>query len=271
MTTPWLIECAKTLHTGSADPQVHPWLTETARREAAGLPGCATHPSGHQHTLIPVQWPENDNGKLWGFDAAAYLNTYGYCMGDDDVSRTLIRVGQWEPVESRAFERALAHTPGLVLDFGAQIGWYTIMAARMGREVLAIEAVAEHCGLIRQNALLNEVAKNVTIAQCWIDDNTPELVGDFPPIAMVKIDLEGNDAAAYRVIRPAVKAGQVAAILCEISPVFNDSYVELVRDIIAQGFTAEVCNPWRPLREDDDLADFVNAEPQTDMLFVRKP
>lgn len=203
---------------------------------------------------------------MWAFAADEYRDTEGYCMGDDDVSRTLINRGQWEPVESRLFHSAVAQTSGAVIDFGAHVGWYTIMAARMGREVLAIEAVTEHVDLIARNAQLNGVQRNVIISQGWIDETTKQLDPvDAPYVAMVKIDLEGKDMWALRSIWGLIELGKVENILCEISPVFNNTYESLIVSLMEVGYTAEVTNPWRPFKGSEIAS--VLSEPQCDVMF----
>lgn len=246
------------------------WIAEAAQALEQGpriSPSCQSHPDGHYYASIPVNYPVVGPTRLWGFDAAAYSDTPDYCMGDDDVSRTLTRYAQWEPVETRRFAEILQWTPGVVLDFGAQVGWYSILAAKLGHDVLAVEAVTEHCQLIRRNAAANGLSKRITIAQTWLDEGTPYLP-DGQDIAMVKIDVEGNDRHAWRAIRGLAFDGLVANIMCEISPCFNDSYVGLVMDIMNSGFDAQVMNPLQPF-DADQIEEVVNQAPQVEMLFRR--
>jgi len=63
--------------------------------------------------------------------------------GDDDdihVSRHLREDGLWEPHEVRLFQNLLFQNPDLdVIDIGAQLGQYSLLAAAMGRRVVAVE------------------------------------------------------------------------------------------------------------------------------------
>jgi hypothetical protein len=61
---------------------------------------------------------------------------------DDDihVSRHLREDGLWEPHEVRLFQNLLFQNPDLdVIDIGSQIGQYSLLAASMGRRVVAVE------------------------------------------------------------------------------------------------------------------------------------
>lgn len=270
MTHPWIIAAKDALEAPHRPPTVHPWLDTALKREAEGLGGCPLHPDGHKQIIVPIVGPDGENDSLLAFDAAEYLGTDGYCMGDDDVSRTLALYGRWEPAESALFYDALRMTDGIVIDFGAQIGWYSVIAAKLGRELLAVEPIAEHRSLIRQNTQWSGSPEpEVTIANAWIDSCTPDLsAAEAPDIAMVKIDLEGNDLSAIRCLQDLIAAGNVANVLCEISPVFNDSYGFLVSLMLDSGYTAEVCNPHRVFSH-SEIGEVLDEFPQCDVLFRR--
>jgi FkbM family methyltransferase len=62
--------------------------------------------------------------------------------------------------EMTAWRRALA--PGEVfVDVGANVGTYTVWAAELGAEVIALEPGAEACALLRENLALNGYAARV--------------------------------------------------------------------------------------------------------------
>lgn len=238
---------------------------------AAEIDGCPHHPHGHHHLLCPVVFPGHEEAKMWCFSAGGYNNTEGYCMGDDDISRTLINQHHWEGPESRVFHRLLANTSGIVIDFGAHIGWYSTMAVRMGRLVLAVEGMSEHITLVKRNAKLNGYEDSVVVAHCWVDDKTPTIGAPIgtPQIAMVKIDLEGNDGHAINAIWPLIEAGFVRNIMIEVSPCFNDGYPDLLRLIMGMGYSAEVIAPWQPF-EYSEIDAVVAQAPQVDMMLVKR-
>jgi hypothetical protein len=199
------------------------------------------------------------------FNADEYRNTEGYCPGDDDVSRTISTYGIWEPIETGMFITTLRRTPGIVIDFGSQIGWYSMLATRLGKTVLGIEGVAEHMALTKQNSQPNLLWQ----AHHWVGEDTPTLpVANCPPIAMVKIDLEGSERHAVRCIQELISAGLVSNILMEVSPVFNDSYPALVAHLLMSGFSAVVCNPAHDVTL-DNYETVIAQAPQVDMLFTR--
>jgi hypothetical protein len=200
------------------------------------------------------------------FDAAKYKDTVGFCPGDDDVSRTIDLYGVWEPIETAYFVKAL-ESPGIVIDFGSQIGWYSMLATANGHSVLAIEACWEHEKLTSINADLRK--GQLFQARRWIDENTPVLEPEgCPPISVVKIDIEGAEQHALRCIRPLLDAGLVANLLVEISPVFNDSYPKIVLDLLNRGYSATALNPVQPMT----LSNYIHILeeiPQVDVMFSR--
>lgn len=77
---------------------------------------------------------------------------------DRYISTALKENGRWEPFETEIFSKLCR--PGLVVvDAGANIGWYSIIALRLlhrNGEVIAIEPNAKNFHLLEQNLLLND-------------------------------------------------------------------------------------------------------------------
>lgn len=170
--------------------------------------------------------------RVWNWEI--YRGQRGYCTGMDDVSQTLLRLGVWEKDETEAIARRLK--PGDVfLDFGAHIGWFTVLAATHGAEVHAYEGDAENLDLLRTNARLHGVQDRVTAHLVWVD---ADAYCDIPagPIRLVKIDLEGNDDQAIRCLMPALQEGRVEELVVEVSPCFNDRYPALVAKMCELGY-----------------------------------
>jgi FkbM family methyltransferase len=93
-----------------------------------------------------------------------------YAEGDLYISTQIAETGQWESFETALVQRLLR--PGDVfLDIGANIGWYTLIAATIvgptGR-VHAFEPSHENFALLRRNVahnrLRNVVLKNAAVA-----------------------------------------------------------------------------------------------------------
>lgn len=237
------------------------WLNVTAAALRAApsteSPYCETHGlDGHERSEVPTQY-----GPMLTFNTDLYCEP-GYCMGDDDVSRTIRRVGVWEPVETAAFG-ALIFGGDVVIDFGGQIGWYSRVTSFYGGSVLAIEGVYEHA------AILNYNVPGAHVVRHWVDENSPIISADGAPrIKCVKMDLEGAEVHAMRMISDLLDAELVDNILMEISPVFNDSYPLIIRELFQRGFTAEVCNPYQQFTH-DEIDAVVAQAPQVDMMFRR--
>lgn len=248
------------------------WLDEAALTLADDSEvGCDAGHFGHARRLTQI-----DNGTaihdMMTFAADEYADTNGYCMGDDDVSRTLALYGRWEPAETEIFRQAIAATDGVVIDFGSQIGWYTLLALASGREVLAVEAVQEHEELTRMNATRHGFASFLHQSHAWIDDKTQPLsLVDAPFIAIAKVDLEGNDRYAIAAMEALIEVGYVRNILLEISPTFNDSYPALLRYLVHDiGYKAAVVNPWRVFNA-SEIDEVVGMYPQVDVILAMEP
>lgn len=226
--------------------------------------GCEAGHESHETKMVRYN-TAHSNGRMCVFDTDQYVNTFGYCPGDDDVSRTISRLRVWERQETELFIAALERFPGIVIDFGSQIGWYTMLATRMGRDVLAIEGVSEHIKLTQINSAVDHLWQ----AHHWVCENTPTLSAEnCPRVSIVKIDLEGSEQHALRCIQDLISARLVDNILMEVSPVFNDTYPDLVLDLLSSGYSAVVCNPLQSVTFSNYKAVIAQA-PQVDMLFTR--
>ena len=62
------------------------------------------------------------------------------------------------------FQKALRNYPSAdVIDLGAHIGFHTLLAAKLGHRVLAVEPVSSSLRRIHHAALLSGVRKNITL------------------------------------------------------------------------------------------------------------
>jgi FkbM family methyltransferase len=96
--------------------------------------------------------------------------------GDQHVSESLARDGVWEPFESELILRILrvsaSGTP-LMLDCGANLGWYSVLAAVAGgASVVAFEPMPSNAVLLRQNIARNNVHDAVTVYEVALGDKT---------------------------------------------------------------------------------------------------
>ena len=70
----------------------------------------------------------------------------------------------WEPNTTRFFN-ALVVPGGSVLDIGANIGWYTMLAAQRGSRVLAVEPAPAMQEVLRQHVAANAFGGLITLRQ----------------------------------------------------------------------------------------------------------
>ena len=173
--------------------------------------------------------------KLNIYDTGPYEGTEGYCTGDDELSRGILHCGVWEAFETAVVLDILKNEqPGIVLDFGAHIGWYSIIAALYGHQVKAFEGDGENAQMLIANAKLNECEHRVDVSHCWIDENMQAL--PLSQILLMKSDLEGKDTEAVRVCRQLFEEKRIKYALIEISPILASGYPELVEQLASYGY-----------------------------------
>lgn len=242
------------------------WFERSIEQLADGRDqGCEAGHESHERIIAPYVVTKEVSGRMILFNPHTYAGTPGYCPGNDCVSRTIALYKQWEPTETAMVLDILARYEGAVIDFGTQVGWYTMIATKLKRNVLAIEGVSEHIEITQMNSEPDYLWQ----AHHWVTDTTPVLDADgAPPIALVKMDLEGSERHAVRCVSALLDAGLVANILMEVSPVFNDSYPQIVGDLLYRGFTAIVCSTLQEVTT-ENYEEVIGLEPQVDMLFTR--
>ena len=108
---------------------------------------------------------------------------YRWLLKDSElVERNIILNGVWEP-ESTAIVRRFLRPGDVFCDVGANIGYYTLLAAqivgRRGR-VVAVEAMAEPAAILAANVFLNGLSPWVTLLPFALADR-PRLAGDGTP------------------------------------------------------------------------------------------
>lgn len=194
---------------------------------------------------------------------------------DDDIYLCEIApTGEYDPYVTRPFIEILRpqHT---VLDLGANVGCFSLLAATRTRRVLAVELSAANCKMIIANARLNnlhnievypvaaaerfgvmgfrtgKVTSNTTIVEIAGADplDDLDLVLAAPLDALVgerhidvaKIDVDGSEfvalapATRLRAMRPLVFTEYCPQLLEKISRASGESYLDLFFDNQYQG------------------------------------
>jgi hypothetical protein len=210
------------------------------------------------------------------YDTGRYMNRFEtYCPGQDVISFEIERTGLWEEAETRLFIDLLNHSDrdALVLDFGCHVGWYSVIADSLGFSVIGVDASPENVELATWN-----VGRPDSIRLGVIDQSVPRLPAGLE-IAVAKIDIEGAERHAVNMLAPLLAAGAVEHVLMEISPVFNDSYPQIMQRMAGWGYQAYML-PLAATAE-TDLAhvkaagrilhpdDWLTTIDQADVLFTR--
>lgn len=198
------------------------------------------------HTTHRIKKVPTRIGPMFVYDCDSYEdNIEGYCHGKDDISRTLINKGSWEDQDTDEIIAILRKNRDhgvsqTVIDIGCHIGWYSLIAANLGYSVLSIDRDKEHLHLFSKNAAEHLVPERIQTHYHIVGSKWSREVKDFgsKEIELIKIDIEGNEEYAIALIEPLLLMRGVKHIHMEVSPVFNDSYPELVNRIKAFGFKA---------------------------------
>lgn len=201
-------------------------------------------------------------GRMNVYDWSKYTGFAGYCSGQDDVCQTLINTGGWEPELTGLVKNILGDGDRSlrVVDVGANVGWYSLLAGHEGYKVEAFEGNEETAEVLNSNVRLHELEELVNVHFEWIGGATEPLQETYA-VEFFKCDLEGSEWLAVNKFRRFFEQRLVHYALLEISPCFNDTYPALVNQIEGWGYWAQ--NP--------DLTPFDGdfGFSQTNLLFVR--
>ena len=143
----------------------------------------------------------------------------------------------------------------VVVDFGSHIGWYSTIAAAYGYEVAAVDVNAENCDLAEEN-LARATSAQFGVFCGTVQESSPAL--DVLPIRCVKIDIEGSEEWAIKMLDASIAAKTIDTLLIEISPVFN-SFVSVDRSEPCRVRLCAASDPAR--RSPGDVAAAVHTEP----------
>lgn len=219
------------------------WLAAAARtleRSTGTHPPCSVGHATHPTVIVDVElggcaaipdWPGIAPDELYAWTMAVFdgtQSTPAYCPGDSDVSRTIRLHGAWEGFETALVARLLRE-PGPVLDFGANVGWYTLLAVISGCDVLAVEADPVIAAVLADNALRATVAHALVGA-----DTAPLTLG--PQVRLVKADVEGGEPEVVRVLGDLLAAQRIDHLLVEVSPCFGGAWLSMLADLAGYGY-----------------------------------
>jgi hypothetical protein len=191
----------------------------------------------HDYPQIPKRFLRRFLMDVFDWSHYHYMGKPLYCPGNDAVSETIETIHIWEPAESILTLTVLSsQQPGIFLDLGAQIGWFSLLALSCGRHVYAVDADPEPLRLLNSSADKNVWSDWLTTQQRRIGDTL--MVFPDEHIRLVKIDVEGAEDKAIANLLPHFEAGNIDHLLIEVSPVFASYYGDLVDTIIGCGYAA---------------------------------
>jgi len=177
---------------------------------------------------------------FFAYNYDLYKDTVGYCTGRDSLCHALITQGIWEGFETLLTLGILLENKGsgkVFLDFGANLGWYSMLALINGFSVEAFEADSENLQTLMKNATLNGKADCVQGHLCWVDENY--VYPGTEDVLLLKTDMEGLDPYAISACKQLFEKGKVDYVFAEISPILKPGnwFPDMVEQMVYYGFS----------------------------------
>ncbi len=214
--------------------------------------------SYHDYPDIPARMARKFTMQVFDWERYWDMDDPRYCPASDAVSQTIDQIGVWEPRETiLTLAVCTAAAAGSVMvDMGAQLGWFSLLAASCGLDVNAVDADPENLRVLRESSERNGWELQVVRYLERIGPNNPtfDLEEKDCRVALAKIDIEGAENDAIRMLWPLIEAGRVDHLMIEVSPCFAGYYPQLVADLVDVGYQAWLLPPKRqPPYALDDL------------------
>lgn len=113
---------------------------------------------------------------------------------EGQIEQEIYNNSMWEQSSTLRVE-SLVKRGDVVLDIGANLGWYSILCAKLGARVIAFEPDRQLVKLIRIHSELNHVGRLIDIHRCAV--GTPgNSVDDFVAgrrVDFIKLDVDGPE------------------------------------------------------------------------------
>lgn len=214
----------------------------------------------------------------------------------DFIQRTVYLTGEWDDGVARALRNTVS-AGDLFVDVGANVGYFSLLAAKRGAHVIAFEPNPECRADFANNVALNDF-REVEIRATGIADrrgadelyveneqnlgagSLKTVTGRHFPIeidtldsqleglspALIKLDIEGAELMALRGASQVL--ARTHAVICEVSEFslreLGGSKEELFATMARHGFRSEIISPIR--RSNHSMHDICF---QYDVLFVK--
>lgn len=197
------------------------------------MKGCQLNHDTHETKVVDTML-----GEMVIYDHAKYMDNPGkYCPGQDDVSLTIDTTGKWSPFLTEVICMILEGGDKKLrfIDVGCHIGYFSKLASVMGYSVLAYEGNVPNLELAKRNV------QEAQFKEIWFDEDVKprkwcKACSIHKGVELLKIDVEGSEQYAIKYLEKMLV--DTKNIIMEVSPVFNDSYPELVKRIVNHGFVA---------------------------------
>ncbi len=172
----------------------------------------------------------------------------------DEVITPWLKKGVWEPVETALF-RSEIHPGDVVVDVGANVGYFTLIAAQLvgdGGKVWAFEPDPDAFELLRRNVELNGY-KNVTLV--------PKALGSEP--GTLKLFRHATNRGDHRTYDPGDGREAVEVEVTTLDHYFADaSRLDLIKMDIQGAECAVVAGAPKTFERGGDMAVIMEYTPQ---------
>lgn len=177
-------------------------------------------------------------GDIMIYDWGKYMIYPGkYCTGQDAVSQTLEQTLSWDIRVHERIEKLLSegNNSNVFLDVGCHIGYFSRLASNKGYKIIAFDGDKENLELAKINV------PGAKIIYKWFSKDTKpwtfcKFKAKYPEIEVMKIDIEGAEKYAIKFVDELLLERKIKNIVIEVSPVFNDSYPDLINLLVKYGF-----------------------------------
>lgn len=203
---------------------------------------------------------------------------------NDLVSHVIRNHGHWETYQTEITLELLKSLKNRkMIDVGAHLGYYTLMAGCFGWEVEAIERFPLFYDILERNVINNGFSPLINCLKASVGPNytLDNLIKDRP-IGLIKIDVEGQEPQIIKGAQRSLSKGLIEALIIEISPKFKPLpvWIELINTVKSYGYeTYDLgTSPTRYLnRESQHLKqlkpfdiELLAKLHQTNLLFIKK-
>ena len=145
-----------------------------------------------------------------------FICLYDSAAQDYYVSGSILNGGLWESGNVGVIVTALQQDPTLAfIDIGSNVGQFSLVAAAMGRKVLAVEALGVHARMLARASIMNSYQNQIKIVHNALSNSyrTVSLVTHPGNMGMTRIKTnQGNDFIAAAEGVPTILADDLASV-----------------------------------------------------------